>query len=163
VDILKKRHYLSVVLFLFLLTALYIPYFGSSLLPDSKPTVIEARTSKSALQGEFHLSNVVKIYIPSTTHESKPIPEEQHEEYIDNALEIFSKMFGGATAIDGKGAWLNDQNRLVKEDVTIVYSFTSKLNNKTIDEVVAYAKKIKNELSQSSVSLEVNGKMYFIE
>ncbi|MGA5691526.1 hypothetical protein [Cytobacillus pseudoceanisediminis] len=72
-------------------------------------------------------------------------------------------MFGGATAVDGTGAWLSDEDQLVKEKVTIVYSFAEDLDKKKIKDVVAYAKSLKEEMKQSSVSLEVNGKMYFIE
>jgi hypothetical protein len=39
-------------------------------------------------------------------------------------------MFGGATAIDRTGAWLSDNDQLVKEKVTIVYSFAEDLNKK---------------------------------
>lgn len=72
-------------------------------------------------------------------------------------------MFGGATAIDGTGAWLSDDNQLVKEKVTIVYSFVEDLDKKKLNQVVDYAQSLKEEMKQSSVSLEVNGKMYFIE
>ncbi|MFC3885465.1 hypothetical protein ACFOU2_19065 [Bacillus songklensis] len=34
---------------------------------------------------------------------------------------------------------------------------------KKINQLVAYTKSLKEEMRQSSVSLEVNGKMYFIE
>ncbi len=47
--------------------------------------------------------------------------------------------------------------------LSVVYSFAEKLNKSKINEVVAYAKSLKEEMKQSSVSLEVNGKMYFIE
>lgn len=161
---MKKKHIVSFLSFLFVLVVMYIPtQFGSTIFPVAKPNAIEAKTTKNALEGQFHLDDVVKIYIPSRDSNSNSLPEGQHAANVDQTLEIFSNMFGGATAIDGQGAWVNDDSKLVKEDVTIVYSFASKLNNKTIDEVVAYAKKVKTDLNQSSVSLEVNGKMYFIE
>jgi len=72
-------------------------------------------------------------------------------------------MFGGATSDDGTGAWIGDNKKLVKEKVTIVYSFTEKLDKNKINEVVAYAKDLRKEMKQSSISIEVNGKMYFIE
>jgi hypothetical protein len=100
----------------------------------------------------------MKIYIPSTTNQSTPISNEVRQLYIDDALNTFSGMFGGATAIDENGAWVDDNGELIKEDVTIVYSFVQNLNDKTIDNVVNYAGKIKKELSQSSVSIEINEK-----
>ncbi|WP_242490877.1 DUF3574 domain-containing protein [Priestia endophytica] len=114
----------------------------------------------NVLKGQFHLNNVVKIYVPSTYNIDEPV---DNKKYVDQSLEKFSNMFGGATSIDGTGAWIGDNKKLVKEKVTIVYSFAEKLDKDKINKVVEYAKYLKNDMKQSSVSLEVNGKMYFIE
>lgn len=119
--------------------------------------------ANSALQGQFHLSHVVKIYVPSTMNGSIPVTDEVHAKFVDQALTKFSELFGGATAVGGTGAWVNDDKKLIKEKVTIVYSFAEKLDKKSLDEVVAYAKQLKKDMTQFSVSLEVDGKMYFIE
>ncbi|WP_256358463.1 DUF3574 domain-containing protein [Bacillus sp. sid0103] len=158
--IVKNKKVLTLIAFLFMMSFVYLSPLGNPLVP--KPKVIEAQNTSNALQGEFHLDNVVKIYIPSTNG-SEPISKDEHDKWVDNAMTTFSKMFGGATAEDGKGAWVDEEDNLIKEDVTIVYSFAQKLNNSTIDDVVNYAKKIKETLHQSSVSIEVNGKMYFVE
>ncbi|PAD67551.1 hypothetical protein CHH83_18515 [Bacillus sp. 7586-K] len=112
------------------------------------------------MKGQYHLEDVVKIYVPSTYDIDQPI---DNTPYVNKTLETFSKMFGGATSIEGTGAWVSDNEELIKEKVTIVYSFVEKLDKKKVNEVVAYAKSLKEEMKQSSVSLEVNGKMYFIE
>lgn len=138
----------------------YFSPFGNPLVP--KPKVTEAQSPANALEGEFHLDNNVKIYIPSTNGESA-ISKEEHDHWVDDAMTKFSNMFGGATSVDGNGAWVDEDGNLFKEKVTIVYSFAQKLNNASIDEVVKYAKQIKETLHQSSVSVEVNGKMYFVE
>ncbi|MFY0758044.1 DUF3574 domain-containing protein [Metabacillus dongyingensis] len=114
----------------------------------------------SALKGQFHLDDVVKIYVPSTYNGDQPI---DNTPFVNRSLEKFTKMFGGATAIEGTGSWLSDNDQLIKEKVTIVYSFADDLDKKKINQVVAYAEYLKEEMKQSSVSLEVNGKMYFIE
>ncbi|MBD8588030.1 hypothetical protein IFT92_09420 [Peribacillus simplex] len=98
--------------------------------------------------------------MPSTYNVDQPI---DNTPYVNKSLEEFSKMVGGATAIDGTGSWLSDDNQLIKEKVTIVYSYAEDLDKKKINKVVTYAKSLKEEMKQSSVSLEVNGKMYFIE
>ncbi|WNQ11935.1 DUF3574 domain-containing protein [Paenibacillus aurantius] len=117
----------------------------------------------SALSGQFHLDHQVKIYVPSTVNGSTPIPKEVHDQYVDQALEKFSGWFGGATAVDGQGAWVDDSQKLIKENVTIVYAFAEKLDKTAINQVVDYAEAMKKELSQSAISLEVDGRMYFIE
>jgi hypothetical protein len=132
-----------------LLGSLYIP-----------STTANARAPKNALSGQFYLKHIVKLYVPGTIHQSEPV---DNTPYVDKTLTKFSTMFGGATAINGTGGWVNDSGQLIKEKVTIVYSFADKLTDQRIDEVVAYAKALKLEMTQSSVSLEVDGKMFFIE
>lgn len=92
-----------------------------------------------------------------------PITEEAHQQFVDQALTTFSEWFGGATAVEAAGAWVDQDNQLIKEKVTIVYSFAEELKSEDLDKVAAYAKQMKEELGQSSVSLEVDGNMYFIE
>jgi hypothetical protein len=138
---------------------LFIGFLGNSVYATGKQETTKVNQS-AALKGQFYLEDVVKIYVPSTYNVDQPI---DNTPYVNKSLEEFSKMFGGATAIDGTGSWMSDDNQLIKEKVTIVYSFTEDLDKKTINQVVAYAKSLKEEMKQSSVSLEVNGKMYFIE
>lgn len=101
-------------------------------------TEAASKTDNSALQSQFHLSHVVKIYVPSTMNGSTPVTDEVHAKYVDQQL-TFSNFFGGATTISGTGGWVDDNKKLIKEKVTIVYSFAEKLDNQALDEVVAYA------------------------
>jgi hypothetical protein len=156
----KNKKILSLFAFVLVVAFVYFSPIGNPLIP--KPQVTEAKSPSNALEGEFHLDNVVKIYIPSTNG-NQLINKEEHDAWVDKSMTKFSKMFGGATAVDGKGAWVDDNDNLIKEDVTIVYSFAQNLNNSSIDQVVEYAKEIKDTLHQTSVSVEVNGKMYFVE
>jgi hypothetical protein len=138
---------------------LVMGFLGNSVYATVQQETTKVKQS-SALKGQFYLEDVVKIYVPSTYNVDQPI---DNTPYVNKSLEEFSKMFGGATAIDGTGSWLSDDDQLVTENVTIVYSFAEDLDKKRINRVVAYAKSLKEEMKQSSVSLEVNGKMYFIE
>ncbi|MFK7691389.1 DUF3574 domain-containing protein [Paenibacillus sp. HJGM_3] len=126
-------------------------------------SAVAADNGGSDLQKQASLNHVVKIYVPSTVNGTIPIADEAHDRFVDQALTKFSNLFGGATAIDGIGGWIDGDKKLIKEKVTIVYSFADKLDNQSLNEVVAYAKQLKKDLTQSSVSLEVDGKMYFIE
>ncbi|MGG1674897.1 DUF3574 domain-containing protein [Neobacillus sp. NRS-1170] len=146
-------------IFYWIIPFVLVTFLGNAVYAAQQPKAPEVKQT-SALKGQFYLKDIVKIYVPSTYNVDQPI---DNTPYVNKSLERFSKMFGGATAIDGTGAWLSDNDQLVKEKVTIVYSFAEDLNKKKINEVVAYAKSLKEEMKQSSVSLEVNGKMYFIE
>lgn len=145
-------------IFYWVIPILLIAFLANAVYAAEQQEASEVKSS--ALQGQFYLEDVVKIYVPSTYNVDQPI---DNTPYVHKSLKKFSEMFGGATAIDGTGAWLSDDNQLVKEKVTIVYSFAEDLDKKKLNQVVAYAKSLKEEMKQSSVSLEVNGKMYFIE
>lgn len=156
---MKKKSWMIAAAFVVLLTLVFLPVQQSYSAEGSETAGITG----SALDGKFHLSHVIKIYVPSTVKGNIPITEEAQQRFVDEALTNFSEWFGGATAVDGEGAWVDKDKTLIKENVTIVYAFAEKLDKKSIDQVVAYAKQLKEDLAQSSVSLEVDGKMYFIE
>jgi hypothetical protein len=138
---------------------LIIAFLGNTLYAADQKEASEVKQD-SVLKGQFYLEDTVKIYVPSTYDMDEPI---DNTPYVNETLKKISEMFGGATAIDGTGSWLSDDNQLVKEKVTIVYSFAENLNKKNLKEVVDYARYLKEEMKQSSVSIEVNGKMFFIE
>lgn len=146
-------------IFFWFIPVLLIVLLANSVYASEQQETAKAKQS-SALKGQFYLEDTVKIYVPSTYNIDQPI---DNTPYVNKSLEEFSRMFGGATAIDGTGSWLSDDNKLIKEKVTIVYSYAEDLDKTKINQVVDYAKSLKEELKQSSVSLEVNGKMYFIE
>jgi len=156
---MKKKNRSIMAAIIVLLTLVFVPVQQSYSAEGSAASGITG----SSLDGQFHLSHEVKIYVPSTVKGNIQITEEAQQKFVDQALAKFSEWFGGATAIDGEGAWVDKDKKLIKENVTIVYSFAETLDKKSLDQVVAYAKQLKEDLAQSSVSLEVDGKMYFIE
>ncbi|TMV46326.1 DUF3574 domain-containing protein [Paenibacillus mesophilus] len=159
-----KKRIVYVLMGLFAFALLMLPLNSpSNPLQAFASTAAASENNGSDLQKLSSLNHVVKIYVPSTVNGSIPITEEAHEQFVDQALTKFSSLFGGATSIGGNGGWIDENKRLIKEKVTIVYSFADKLDNQSLNDVVAYAKQLKKDLTQSSVSLEVDGKMYFIE
>ena len=108
----------------------------------------------------FKLSNKVSVYIPATCDVNTII---DNEKYVDEALTILSNCFGGATRINTCGAWVSDQLGLVKENTTLIYSNASDedLKNK-IDNVLDFCERLKTELKQEAIALEINNEMYFI-
>ena len=158
---MKKRFWTIGLSFAFLLALLIVPVQQSFSASESSANADSV--SSSALNGQYHLDHVVKIYVPSTIKGDIPISKEAHEKFVDQALAQFSDWFGGATAVEGTGAWMDKDKKLIKEKVTIVYAFAEKLDKEDVNRVVTYAKQMKEDLLQSSVSIEVDGKMYFIE
>ena len=74
-----------------------------------------------------------------------------------------SNLFGGSTSYKAIGTFISSKKKLIKEDVTICESYcTSKDFKKSINDVVDYCEKLKDEMKQEAVSLEVNNELYFI-
>lgn len=157
---MKRKGWLIVFAAALLLTLIVVPA-QQSFSAEGNPSA--SAITQSVLKDQFHLSHVVKVYVPSTVKGDIPITEEAHQKYVDQALTQLSEWFGGATAIPGEGAWVDDNGKLIKEKVTIVYAFTDRLDKNAINQVVGYAQKLKDDLAQSAISLEVDGKLYFIE
>jgi len=108
------------------------------------------------------LDQIVEIYVPSTVDGNNPAPE-LHDMWTKRVLEQLASLFGGATAIAGRGSWIGEKG-LVLEDVQIVRSYCSK------DDLAKYLAHVKNcaarlcsAMSQECVSLVINGELQFIE
>ena len=112
------------------------------------------------LQNLFKLSSRVTVYIPSTTDVNKDVDTSS---YIDECASLLSELFGGATSTPALGYWLSQSAGLIKEKSTMVFAYCSDNDLASgIDELVNFCEKIKTELKQEAVALEINGEMYFI-
>lgn len=73
--------------------------------------------------------------------------------------QVFSKMFGGSTALRGMGSWFStDLNKTIIEDVFVVECKTSaETLNEKLEELYAIQGWYKSEWKQESIALEING------
>ena len=112
------------------------------------------------LKFKFDLDCKVSIYVPSTTNVSETC---NNSEQVRKVITELSKMFGGATASEAIGGWVCADGQTILEKVTIVYSFcdSTKLAEH-FDEVYEICERIKREMSQEAVTLEINGQVKFI-
>lgn len=112
------------------------------------------------LKFKFDLDCKVSIYVPSTTNVNEAC---DNSEQVKIVITELAKMFGGATASRAVGGWVSASGETVIEDVTIVYSFcTSEQLHERFEDVYAICERIKREMSQEAVTLEVNGQVSFI-
>ena len=88
---------------------------------------------------------------------------------IDDTLSRLSDEFGGATLTFGKGAWIDDGGKLVKEDCVIFESYTERTMPHTLASVTeislaanTIAQLLRIDLRQTSVVLAIDGKHEFI-
>lgn len=102
----------------------------------------------------------VKVYVPSTVDVDNAI---DNSEFVRGTLEKLSTMFWGATSYNALWCWLSTTAWLVQEKVTICESYcTTELLEQHIETVIELCKKLKTDMSQEAVSLEVNNELYFI-
>ena len=114
---------------------------------------------KKSLKSLIELDSNIKLYIPSNSNGK----EFDNSKYVDNALSYFSGIFGGSTSYEALGCWVSNTGKLIKERVIIVQSFCQEKQLKAnIEPVIDYAEKLKKELNQEAISLEVNNKLYFV-
>lgn len=101
-----------------------------------------------------------RIYVPSTVDINKAV---DNSAAVSGCLSFLSGLFGGATALNASGAWVSDSAGLVLENVTICYAFTNLrglLRGRRA--VLDYAKNLRDKMSQDAVSVEIDGRLYFV-
>ena len=106
------------------------------------------------------LSHSIKIYVPGTVNVNCAV---DNTAAVNGCLSFLSGLFGGATSQAARGAWVSESAGLVLEDVTICFSFCSLgglLKNRSA--VLQYAKTIRDDMKQESVSVEIDGRLYFV-
>jgi hypothetical protein len=112
------------------------------------------------LKNKFKLDNNIRVYVPSTFDVDNKI---DNKKQVNKTLKELSNLFGGSTSYNAIGTFISSKKKLIKEDVTICESYcTSKDFKKSINDVVDYCEKLKNEMKQEAVSLEINNELYFI-
>lgn len=109
---------------------------------------------------KFDLDCKVAIYVPSTINVNETT---NNERQVNDVLVKLSTLFGGATATDVLGGWVCSNGELVTEKVKIVYSFCKSENlNNHIEDIIELANKVKKEMCQEAVTVEINGQVAFI-
>ena len=105
------------------------------------------------------LESNIKVYLPGTINVDQEI---DNTRYVDIALNLFSGLFGGSTKYEAIGTWIGVKG-LIKERINVIESYcTEKQLKDNINEVIEFCEKLKYELNQEAISLEVNNKLYLI-
>lgn len=106
------------------------------------------------------LRSTVRIYIPSTKDVDKHCDT---SDYTNQALKLLYECFEGATSTKALGAWISQSTKLVKEEVTMCFAYCKEKDlERHIDAIYDFCLKMKKDLQQESIALEVNGVMYFV-
>lgn len=114
--------------------------------------------TNAILAAAIPLTHNVKFYVPSTVEVDQAIDASA---YVQQVEEQLARLFGGATAYPALGVWLSEAGKLVTEKVVIVQSFADETSfSDHLAEVVHLAGDIKEQMSQESVAVEIDNKLY---
>ena len=106
------------------------------------------------------LKNKVAIYIPATTNVNISI---DNKSQVEKACVFLSSIFGGCTALNTSGFWIDNNSNLIKENTTFVYAFCNKKQlRKAKKSIINYAKNLCMEMQQETIAIEINNRLYFI-
>jgi hypothetical protein len=107
------------------------------------------------------LNRQVKVIVPGTVYGNQPALEQQAN-WVRRTLEHLSELFGGATAINGQGAYVSEHG-LIVEPVVIVYSYCDDAGlAKHHGAVIEHARQLGLDMTQECVSVEIDGTMEFV-
>ncbi len=114
----------------------------------------------STLIDRLERTNQISVFIPTTLDVDKQVDTRP---FVEKTLNFLAERFGGATSKEAQGVWNSDEVGLVGETVYIVQSFATQNDiNEHLDSVVDYIKKLKVELRQEAMALEINNKLSLI-
>lgn len=118
------------------------------------------QTQNKKLKRLIKLSSHIRVFVPSTVNVNEAI---DNTSFVNDVQISLVQFFGGATIYNAFGAWQGLNIQIVSERITIIESYTTtdKLNEK-IDSVIDICEKLKNDMKQESIALEINGELYFI-
>jgi CRP-like cAMP-binding protein len=140
----------------------YLEEFPSYAFPERKkfavPKVI-ANVIDTCID-RLERNHTIAIFIPTTTDVDQPIDTSA---YVKEVMNFMAERFGGVTSREANGVWNSEHVGLVGETVYIIESYMSRLDmNLHLDEVVNLVKRLKLELSQEAMALEVDRKLTLI-
>ncbi len=105
-------------------------------------------------------TNQISLYIPSTLEADKSTDTTL---YVEQTLAFLGKLFGGATTSQARGIWNSADAGLVSETIHIVRSFITQADlDRHLPEILDYMERLKHELKQEAMALEINQKFMLI-
>jgi hypothetical protein len=130
---------------------------------------VAKKRARRAVRAEGVLSGgrkriLVVLFVPSRERDGEtPIDQER---WLDLSLEMFGRVFGGATAYPkAKGIWRDDERGgvLVKDEPVVVHCYTTPAqieDQRNLAELGSFCRKMGREARQGEVGLVV-GDEYF--
>lgn len=109
---------------------------------------------KNVLSHYMVMNHRATVYIPVTDG----LENKEHD-----ALHFMSSLFGGASSESVKGSYLSKNGEMMYDDVKKVYSYSSGFASEDIDLFLNFARKLRKDLKQESIGIEVDNNFYLID
>jgi hypothetical protein len=102
------------------------------------------------------------LFVPDLDRDERPI---DHDHWVSAALELFGRLFRGATAFPrGRGVWRDDARggRLLFEQPTIIHCYTEErfITAGSLHELGAFMRTLGRETNQGEVGMIVDGQYW---
>jgi len=112
----------------------------------------------------FHLPIRTGIIVPSTKNTDKPISNKEFQKRVTETRQFLSNTNGGFTSVRAVGGFTDEKGNLVKEDVVVVESFSTKDNFvKNRPKVRKFLRRKGKEWKQESMGYEHETDLYYID
>jgi hypothetical protein len=104
---------------------------------------------------------MVKLYFPSVDCKGSPLESLLSTRIYKQTIKDISLISGGCTVYPVQGYYVNSNNQLINDDISLIVAYTDKLSE--LESVIrSNAMLILKSLNQESVMIEVNNKVEFI-
>lgn len=104
------------------------------------------------------------IIVPSTTNKDEKISRADFQKRINETRAFLSRKNGGYTSVRGVGGYVKQDGGLVKENVAVVESYTTKQdfvkNKKAVE---SFLKRKGREWGQESMGYEHEDDLYYVD
>lgn len=126
----------------------------------------QSARQRSSLTGERKRVLVV-LFVPSVERDGTTPIDQSH--WVDEALEMFGRVFGGATAYPrAKGIWRDDERGrvLVKDQPVVVHCYTTPVDiqaSRNLGELGSFCRRMGREARQGEVGLVVGDEYFAIQ
>jgi hypothetical protein len=131
----------------------------------AKKSAKKARSYKPLSGGRKRV--LVVLFVPSVERDSTTPVDQEH--WVDAALQMFGRVFGGATAYPkAKGIWRDDERggALVKDELVVVHCYTTPgdiEHPKNLADLGSFCRAMGRNARQGEVGLVVGDEYFAIQ
>lgn len=104
------------------------------------------------------------IVIPT---DASKVGNDVSQDYLDSVKTLYlarmAEIFGGFTAMQSLGGWINHEGTLITEDVLFVLAYAESPTLEQLSQLESLARRVKYELYQDCVTVIASGAAYLVD